>query len=508
MSIKDLVPPLLARQMEEWRKTAKPWKPWPYQGRSLKFVLENPLSGLLLDPGMGKTSVTLAMLKVLLKKKLVRRCLVVVQKTPLYDVWPAEVREWTDFHGIGVAMLHGDRKEHALRNLTPAHQLCLCTPEGLSWLLGSKANIRALGADMLVIDESSKFKNSQSKRFKKLRPLLSQFGRRHILTGSPRPKCYEDLFSQIYLLDRGKRLGQYVTHFRNLYFYPTGYMGLEWLPLPDSPAKIDAAVADIVLRLDGEDYLKLPTIAPPTMHRVTLPPRVLKEYDEMERRMVSAEFSPDRAVRQAVTAASVRSKLCQIANGAVYVKELSGVSEFVGDVELQLSKTIVKTVHSAKTDAVVELVEELQGEPLLLGIGFKHDVAALRAALGYEVPVIHGGTTNRARTEYLAKWNRGELPVLMGHPASMGHGLNMQRCDCRHVGFFDIPDDFDLYDQFFKRVRRQGNKARYVMPHLFVARGTVDEAKLENLRRKGNGQRDFMNAMKEYARAKGLLKGL
>jgi hypothetical protein len=505
---KDLVPRLLGEFMEKCKHAAKPWTPWPYQERALKFLLENPTSGLLLCPGMGKTSTLLAALKVLLKKKIVKRCLVVVQLTPLYEVWPAEAREWTDFHGIGVAMLHGDEKEYNLRNLTPDHQLCLCTPEGLSWLLGSKSNIEALRADMLVIDESSKFKNSQSVRFKKLRPLLSQFGRRHILTGSPRPRNYEDLFSQIFILDQGRRLGQYVTHFRNEYFYPTGFMGREWTPLPDAPERINAKVANVVLRMDGEDYLKLPTTAPPRMHRVTLPPKVLKEYEALELKMVNADFSPDKAARQAVTAASIRSKCCQIANGAVYVKELSGESEFIGDVGLKLSKTVVRTIHSAKTDAVVELVEELQGEPLLLAIGFKHDVTALRAALRYDVPVIHGGTPHRQRLEWLTKWNRGELPVLLGHPASMGHGLNMQKCDCRHVGFFNIPDDYDHYDQFFKRVRRQGNKARFVMPHLFVARGTIDEAKLENLRKKGSGQRDFMSAMKEYARAKGLLRGL
>jgi hypothetical protein len=504
----DTVPKSLLQKMNSLAQRAESWKPHPYQERSLKFLLENPQSGLFLDPGLGKSAITLAALKILLAKKLVRRCLVVVQVTPLYEVWPLEVRKWKEFHGIGVAMLHGSDKDRTLRNLQPEHQLVLCTPEGLDWLVGNKANRRLLDADMLVIDESSKFKNSNTVRFRRLRTILGEFKRRHILTGSPRPKNYLDLFSQVLILDRGAALGQYVTSYRHQFFYPTGYMGLDWAPLPDAPKEINKLVAPLVLRLDGEDYLKLPTILPPKNHVIDLPPAVRKQYDELEKGMVLASFAGGKeAARVASTAASARSKCCQLAQGSVYRQELGATEEFGGH-EFRLSTTTVEELHTEKCRALGDLLDELQGEPLLLAIGYRHDVTAIRKHLKYEVPCIHGGTTRKQASELLAEWNAGKLDLLLGHPASMGHGLNMQGCHGRHVGYYCLPDDFDQYDQFYKRVRRQGNKAGFVMRHHFIARGTVDEAKLENLRRKGNGQRDFMKAMKDYAQAKGLLKGL
>ena len=162
----------------------------------------------------------------------------------------------------------------------------------------------------------------------------------------------------------------------------------------------------------------------------------------------------------------------------------------------------MKALHTAKVDALVDLYDELQGEPLLVSVGFHHDVVAIRKALGKDVPCINSATTRAQAADFIDKWNRGQLDIMLGHPASMGHGLNLQGCGCRHVAFFDIPDDYDLYDQFFRRVWRQGNKSKFCFRHCFVVEGTVDEAKLINLRRKGSGQRAFLDAMKAYAEKK------
>jgi SNF2 family DNA or RNA helicase len=159
----------------------------------------------------------------------------------------------------------------------------------------------------------------------------------------------------------------------------------------------------------------------------------------------------------------------------------------------------VRFVHTAKVEAVVELCEELQGEPLLLAIGFHHDVEAIRRALGQDIPCINGQTTRTQGSDFIERWNKGLLPLMMVHPASAGHGLNLQKFSARHVGFFYIPDDYDQYDQMFRRVWRQGNKADFVMRHHFVAQGTVDEPKMRNLVRKCTEQKDFLQAMKEYA---------
>ena len=486
----DLVPKSLAEKMAEHKAAAKAWTPWAYQGQGLKFMLEDAQCGLLLDPGMGKTAITLAAITLLLKKRLVKRVLIVAPLRPVYEVWPFEVSDWKDFNHLGVAILHGGGKDKVLRNLRPEHQIALVNYEGLAWLFDSKERIRQLDADMLVNDESSKIKNSQSLRFKVLRRVVPLFKRRYILTGSPRPRNYEDLWGQIYVLDRGATLGSYISHYRNTFFYPTGFQMREWALLPDSAAAINKLVAPMVLRLDASDYLKLPG-RPDRLHRVELPEKARKEYDSIEESSMSSLFNAPM-----VSAGAARSKLCQLANGAVY---LDAGPE---DERWPSRARPVKTLHTAKVDALVDLYDELQGEPLLVSIGYHHDVTAIRAALGKNVPCLNSEVTRAQGSAIIEAWNKGEFPLLLGHPASMGHGLNLQKCGCRHVAYFDIPDDYDLFDQFFRRVWRQGNKADFVFKHYFIASNTVDDAKMRNLERKGTGQKDFLDAMRAYAEKK------
>lgn len=485
----DIVPSSLAERMSGWSSNAVPWKPHPYQQRALKFLLEHPFGGLLLDPGLGKTSVTLAALKLLLKERVVKRALVVAPKRAIYNVWPEEVSVWKDFQDFNVALLHGGAKDSVLRTLQPKQQIALINFEGLPWLFDKRANVKALGADVLVIDESSKMKDSTTVRFRAIRKYILNctFKRRYILTGSPRPRHYLDLFGQIFILDRGEALGEYVTHYRNKFFFPTGFQMREWEPLPDAAEKINKLVAPLVLRLDAEDYLKLPKVLERD-HYVELPEKVQTDYDSLEESFISDLFSAPLA-----SYSSKRAKLTQIANGSVYVDPREDDVRYGHRAERPF-----KVVHTEKVDELVDLVEELQGEPLLLAIGFHHDVVAVRKALKFEVPCINGQTTGKQADDYIDRWNRGLLRVMMLHPASAGHALNLQKCNARHVAFFYLPDDYDHYDQTFKRVRRQGNKSAFVMRHHFITRGTVDEPKMRNLKRKGTEQKDFMEAMKEY----------
>jgi SNF2 family DNA or RNA helicase len=485
----DLVPKALLPKMTEWRRAAKPWEPWPYQERAVKFMLENSRGGLLLSPGMGKTSTTLAAARVLLEKKLIKRVLVTAPLRACYDVWPAEACDWVDFHTMRVALLHGIDKEKTLRNLTPEHTLCLINPEGVAWLTSSKKNMALLGDKvMLVVDESSLWKNSTAVRFRALRKYLATFVRRYILTGSPRPRHYLDLHGQVFLMDLGKALGVYLSHYRNNFFYPTGFQQREWELIPGKDVDINKVVAPMVLRLDAKDYLKLPRELEQT-HRVELPAAARVEYDKIENSLMSTLFT-----QPLVSSASARSKCCQIANGAVYVD--ADPEERWGSKQRQ-----VQVVHTAKIDALVDLVRELQGEPLLVGIGYKHDVTAICKALG-TVPCINGNTTRAQAAEYIERWNKGELSVMLGHPASMGHGLNLQKFNAQNVAYFDIPDNLDTYEQFFLRVCRQGNKAAFVMKHHFIVDNTVDIVKMRNLRRKDTSQKAFLEAMKEYSEAR------
>lgn len=489
--MRDLVPASLQARMNSWRNSAEEWTPRPEQALSLKLMLTSGQCGLLLDPGMGKTSVTLAAQKILSAKKYVKRVLIVAPLRPVYEVWPEEISKWKDFHEARLAILHGSKKEQILRDLTPQHKIVCINPEGLDWLFSDKKHWDLLGADMLVIDESSKFKNTNTVRFRRLKKQLRRFARRYILTGSPRPKNYEDLFGQIYIIDCGIALGQYITEYRTDYFYQTGFEMREWALLPGSDKKINAAIAPLVLRMDAEDYLKLPG-TPIQNHYVELPPAAQREYDSIEDKMLSTLFDSPM-----VTAAAARAKLCQMANGGVYTDSLDPDSP-----DWRGRERPYKLVHSAKVDALCDLYEELQGEPLMAAIWYHHDVAAIRKALGKNIPCINGQTTRTEEGRIIDAWNAGDIPLLLGQPASMGHGLNMQKCHARHVAYFNIPDDYDLYDQFFRRVRRNGNKSSFVMRHHFIARNTVDEAKMRMLKVKGSGQKSFLDAMRDYARKK------
>lgn len=487
----DLVPPAVAVAMEAHKREAKSWTPHPYQERALKFMLENAQSGLFLDPGLGKTSISLAALKILLKKKLTRRALVVAPLRAIYDVWPMEISDWKDFNNFGVAILHDYRKDQVLRSLRPEHQIVLINPEGFSWLTNKRSNLKALGADTLIIDESSRWKDGTTVRFRALRPHLVEFKRRYILTGSPRPRNYLDLFGQIFILDRGAALGTYISHYRNQFFFPTGYKGYDWQILPGAAEKINALVAPMVLRLDAKDYLKLPKVLE-REHRVVLPPKVREEYDSIESSLMSTLFTAPLT-----SSASARSKCAQIANGGLYMD--AGPQ----DERWPSKQRPVKFLHTAKVEALVDLYNELQGEPLLVFIGFHHDVEAIRNALGKDTPCINGETTRAQASDYIDRWNKGLLDLLMLHPASAGHALNLQKFNARHVAFFFIPDDYDHFDQGFRRVWRQGNKADFVMRHLFVTENTVDVAKVRNLRKKGAGQQSFLDAMRAYANERG-----
>lgn len=487
----DIVPSRLQQEMNSLRSSAKPWLPHPYQQTGIKSMLSNAQFGLLLDPGLGKTSTTLAAIKIRMQKRHVRRTLVVAPLRSVYEVWPQEVCGWADFKHMNVVTLHGPHKDAILRALEPHHHIVLMNPEGFAWLIEKKERIDLLDAQMLVIDESSKWKNSQSVRFKSLRKVIHRFTYRAILTGSPRPRNYEDLWSQIFILDRGVALGPYITSYRQKYFYPTGFMQREWALLPDKEEEINALVAPMVLRLDAEDYLKLPQ-QPERTHEVVMPDKAKAEYDAIEDSMLSQLLTAP-----ITSSAGKRAKCCQLANGAMYVDPTpdDSINSFTRERKWT-------EVHSAKVDALVDLVEELQGQQILISIGYHHDVDRIRKALKREVPCINGKTTTKQASEFLKEWNAGELAELMVHPASAGHGINAQRSSCRHVAFFDIPDDYDNFDQTYKRVRRQGNQAQFVMKHFFVCKGTVDVVKMRNLKRKGVGQKSFLDAMRKYAEEK------
>ncbi len=504
------------------------WTPHDYQKKAVRFLLEHAEAILLLDPGLGKTSITYGAIKVLKNKGICKGALVIAPLRPVYSVWPAEQEKWLDFEGFSVGILHEDNKEEVLFE---DHDIYVMNFEGIEWLFGepkpnrpkrqSGQNLndwnRALEAftrkldawkvedkkvkvrlarlrkvvDTLVFDELSKMKNSDSKRAKNIKPHLGKFARRWGLTGSPSPNGLMDLFGQCYCIDLGKALGKYITHFRNLYFYSTGFGGYDWKLKDGADKLIYKAVKPLALRMEAADYLTMPTLIPVTVY-VDLPPAARKIYDDMEEDLF-AELDGQEFV--AVNAASASIKCQQIANGALYKDKVDPLTGLPTKGKREWTQ-----IHNAKIEAMVDLIEEMQGQPILWGYHFGHDLERIVKKLGKDTA--HMDVSPKRGDELVKAWNRNELNNLFCHPSSVGHGLNMQEGQAAHLALFTVPWDYDTYDQFIRRILRQGNKNAKVFVYHFVARDTVDEAKMRALHTKGVGQKALLDALKSYRKTK------
>lgn len=456
------------------------WTPKKYQLEAVKFMIARGVAGLFLDPGLGKTSVTLAAFKLLKEQGYVRRMLVVAPLRVCYSVWPQEVKKWADFHGLRCTVLHGADKNARARlpyDIFVVNPEAFSTGKGGSWYQHYAADY--VKADMLVVDESTRFKNSQSKRFKSLKALLDTFKRRYILTGTPMPNSYEDLFGQVYLLDRGAALGQYITHFRREHYQARNTWGgyTEWEMKPGHDKEILNKIAPFCLRMSSDDYLELPELVENVIG-VDLPAPVRKAYDRLEKDFVAELSGMDV---EAFSAASLSTKLRQLCNGGVYNAEGEAVH-----------------AHDAKCEVLESIVEEA-GKPVLCAYQFRHDIERIRRHFRYDVPYIGGGVNERKAAELIDQFNAGAIPLLLAHPASAGHGLNLQE-QSNHVVFFGLPWSLEEYDQFIRRVHRQGNPNTHVFLHIILANDTVEQGMLQALGSKDRSQKAFFDAVKAYYR--------
>lgn len=452
------------------------WKPHAYQKKAIRFLLQNSCAGLFLDPGLGKTSITLAALNVLRSEGVATKTLIIAPLRVCYSVWPKELKKWTEFRGLTYTILHGKTKEW---DLAKEYDIYLINPEGLQWLFDSKMFKKA-GFNTLVVDESSKFKDSSTQRFKRLRSALHTFDRRYILTGSPAPNSLLDLFGQIYILDLGKSLGKFITKYRDTFFYPAGFKGYDWKPKPNAERTIQERIGPLVLRMDAEDYLKLPELIVNNIE-VELPKDAWEIYKEMENDYVAGV---DNGSIVASNAAVASGKCSQVANGGIYDAD---------------KKDYV--IHEEKARAVLDLIEELGGSPCLVAYEYGHDLKRLQKVLGKEVPYIGGGVTTKRAAEIEDAWNKGQIPVLLGQPQSIAHGLNLQNAG-HHVVWHSLTWNYENYDQFIRRIRRQGNEHSKVFVHHIVAKDTVDELKLFAMNRKFRTQKDLFDALNKFIRTK------
>lgn len=461
-----------------------------YQKRGVKFLLSHGAAALLLDPGMGKTAIVLKALDALKRAKTNRRTLIIAPLRVCQLVWPEEPKEWSDLEHLRVGLLHGKDKEAILADFE-SYDMLVINPEGLDWLLGKRFTLKQwkhYGFDTLVIDELTRFKSTSGKRFKLLKQILPHFMRRWGLTGTPAPNGLLDLFGQMYVLDLGNALGRYITHYRMQYFRALDPNGWKWALQPGAAELIYERLKPLAMRESAEDHLELPEIVPHKI-MIELPDKVRKLYDELEDDLISS--MEDREV-VASNAAAASTKCRQVANGAVYVDD-DIASKVAG------KKRDVLPMHDDKLKALQELVDELGGKPVLVAYEFNHDRDRLRAAFPDAIFMADANTKEKAKAIEDA-WNNNEIPILFGHPSSMGHGLNFQKGGAQHVVWFSMFWDLELYDQFIKRVRRQGNKSARVFVHHIMAKGTIDEVIYQVQRGKARTQTALLEALKSRRR--------
>lgn len=492
---KPLLPVVQSSQPQDWL-------PEPYQLEAAKFLVERGSAGLFLDPGLRKTSIVLAALKVLMRKKLVGKTVVIAPPRVCQSTWPAEVAKWKDFAHLRVVVLHGPKKDELLEQDADIY---LVSYNLLDWFFDVEKvrsqktgkvtvrlglhKLRRLGANCLVCDEISKARNPNSQVFKILKDAREQFDRVYGMTGSPAPRSLLDLFGVMYVIDGGYSLGPYVTHYRGAYFQPSGYGGFDYKLQPGAEKRIYERIAPFVFRLEAKDYLKLPQLVENVV-QVELPPSARQAYDDME-----DEFFVELEEQglAAVNGGAAYNKCRQIANGGLYKNPV-----------LDEQGVVVKgprdwfELHQEKALAVADMLEELNGSPALVVYDFHHDLERLRTVLGKDTPRIGGGVTAKESDRIIAAWNKGQLPVLLVHAQAMSHGLNMQEGNAQHVLWHSLTDNYENYDQLIRRLLRSGNMAAHVFSHLFAAKDTVDQVMLRRGRKKALTQKELNDALRDY----------
>lgn len=441
-----------------------------YQVRAAEHLFARRAAALWLDPGYGKTTTVLHAFKALRDAGLAGHMLIVAPLRVVQTVWAQEIEHWASLRGLVPARLHGTKKESWLKRRDV--NVWLINYEGLPWLAQmAKTGKLATHFDVVVFDEVRRMKNSQGKRFKEARPLASLAKYRWGLTGTPASNGLEDLFGQFLILDDGAALGSRITRFRHEYF-EKHYDGFTYVPRPGAKEAIEKKIEPYIFRADGK--LDLPEFVFDN-RTVVLDAKARKTYVTMKKDLIA---SVEGTTLTAANAAVLMGKLKQMANGRVYDE----------------NRNVIE-IHSAKKDALLELVEELGSEQLLIAYEYNHDLEQIREALGADLPYLGAGVNERTALEYVDRWNKREIQIMAAHPASAGHGLNLQKGGAHHILWWGPTFDLDHYIQFNDRLRRQGNEARAVVVHTFVAEQTVDGTAISAREDKETLQTALLNAL-------------
>ena len=442
------------------------YNPHDYQRYAAEFITTHPIAALLLDMGLGKTSITLTAINDLLFDSFeVHKVLVVAPLRVARDTWSAEIEKWEHLKNLRYSVVVGTEQER-LNALRTSADVYIINRENIQWLVEESGLI--FDFDMAVIDELSSFKNHQSKRFKAFMQIRPKLKRIIGLTGTPASTGLMDLFAEFKLLDMGERLGRFIGQYRNAYFQPDKRNGMviySYKSLPNAERQIYDKISDITISMKAADHLKMPELIS-SEYTVQLSEKEKEKYDQLKKDLILA--TEDNEVT-AANAASLSNKLSQMANGAVYSDDES-----------------VMEIHDRKLDALEDIIESMNGRPLLVAYWFKHDLERIRKR--FEIREIKSSRD-------ISEWNSGKIPVALIHPASAGHGLNLQSGGSTLV-WFGLTWSLELYQQTNARLWRQGQTADTVVIQHIIAKGTIDEQIMKALKTKDTTQAALIAAVK------------
>lgn len=457
------------------------YQPHPYQAHATEHIINNPAAGLFLEMGLGKTVSTLTAVVQLFEYCDISKVLVIAPKKVAENTWSTEIEKWSHLSHLRISKVLGTEKQRK-QALQAKADIYVTNRENIVWLTAYYG--LAFPFDMVIIDELSSFKDAKSQRFKALRQIRPKISRVVGLTGTPAPNSLLELWPQLYLLDQGQRLGKTLTEYRTKYFNKQEYLPYAAYKLKEETdpligqgyyeRKIYELIADICISMKAEDYLQMPPLTY-NLIPIPLPPDIQAKYDDFERtevlKLIQATESEEDKKISAVNAAALTNKLLQFANGAVYDEN-----------------KVAHEMHREKLEALDEIIDTANGQPVLVFYTYKHDLERMHMHLKRYKP-------RELKTEDdIREWNAGKIRVLFAHPASAGHGLNLQ-AGGNIIVWFGLTWSLELYQQANARLYRQGQKNGVII-HLLTAHETMDTDVMKALDGKAKTQDALMNAVK------------
>jgi SNF2 family DNA or RNA helicase len=439
--------------------------PHEYQKTAIQHILDNPNAGLFAEVGRGKSSITLTVLEHLMAIIEIKKPLIVAPKRVASSTWKNEINKWDHTKHFKLSRIIGTPKQRIVALMTKADVYTI-SRDNIAWLVSYCASVlKKWPFDMVILDESSNFRNRDAMRYKAIRKIMPRISRQIHLTGTPFTKTLEGIWGQMYLLDSGQRLGKTLTGFRDQYMIKN-YNGFGYSARPGAIEQVAELIKDICMSIQNADFDDVP-------ERIDI-----NEYIELENMAAYEEFKKTEVLPLAngieitpVNMGGLYNKLLQFSNGSVY--DADGNYHIVDDTKL---------------NALIEEIEALDGQPVFIAYMFKSDLDRIKKAF----PTVVKLETD----EQIDAFNRGEIPILVSHPSANAYGLNLQEA-CHHMIWYGLPWDLELYIQFVGRVCRQGQRFRVINKRL-IGRGTVEELVLQRLESNDINQNTLMEALKRY----------